>query len=134
MKRFLPLLLLLLLPALLQAQDLQSQARHYLASLGVSKVDIEKVIQIQTQTRQHVREAQLELNILKAELEKTLFPINVDMKRVHQLLEESLQWKMKSELATIQERVELRKLLGDYKYAEYRRFVVDAARRARSGK
>ncbi|HUX21827.1 MAG TPA: hypothetical protein VMW69_11355 [Spirochaetia bacterium] len=131
MRRILPILLLLITPVLLHAQDLQSEARHHLATLGVSNAEINKIVQIQTETRFQVREAQLELNVLKAELERALFPINVDMNKVHQLLQESLQWKMKSELATIQERVELRKILGDYKYAEYRRFVVNAARNAR---
>jgi hypothetical protein len=129
MKKSAPFLLFLLLPVLLQAQDLQTESRHYLAKLGVTSSDITKIIQIQTNARHQVRGVQLELNVLKAELDKALFPIDVDMKTVQRLLQASLQLKMKSELASIQERVALHKILGDLKYAAYRKFLVDATRR-----
>ncbi|HUZ17941.1 MAG TPA: hypothetical protein VMV68_06115 [Spirochaetia bacterium] len=134
MKRLLPLLMLIIAPALLQAQADQPQARKYLHNIGVSDVDITKIFQTEYQTQRQVREVQLELNILRAELEKALFPVNADMHEVQRLLNESLQWKLKSELATINARVEIRKLLGDVKYAEYQRYLHDervkASRRA----
>jgi hypothetical protein len=130
MRKFLPLLLLSFLPAVLHAQDIQSEARHYLVKIGVQNQDVNRIIEIQTQTRKQIREAQLELNVLKAELEKALFPIDVNMKEVQRLLDQSLGWKMKSELARIKERVELRKILGDIKYADYQRFMRAALRRS----
>jgi hypothetical protein len=136
MKRLLPVLMLIIAPVLLQAQADQPQTRKYLHNIGVSDADITKIFQTEYQTQYQVREAQLELNVLKAELEKTLFPVNADMHEVQRLLSESLQWKLKSELATINARVEIRKLLGDLKYAEYERYLHDersrAARRAPS--
>ena len=129
MKRILWLLLFALLPTLIYAQDLQTQARHYLSGLGVSNGEITRIVDIQTNTRTQVREAQLELNVLKAQLDQALFPMNVDMNKVQKLLDRSLGLKMKAELARIRERVEIRKILGDYKYAAYQRFMHNAARR-----
>jgi hypothetical protein len=125
MKRYLLAVLVgLLVPLAAHAQDDETAARKYLQGIGVSETDITRVFEIQDRTRHDIRDAQLELNILKAELEKELFPDNVDMQKVQVLLQQSLQWKMKSELATIQEHVEIRKLLGDVKYAEYTRFLT----------
>lgn len=130
MSRIVVLLAFFLVPTFLQAQDLQSEARHYLAKQGVSSSEINRIIEIQLQTRRRVRAAQLELNVLKAELEKALFPVNVDMKRVHQLLDQSLKSKMQAELANIEGRVETRKILGDYKFAAYEQFMRNALHRA----
>lgn len=129
MKKISWLLLFAFLPALIYAQDIQTQARHYLTRLGVANAEISRIIDIQMQTRTQVRRAQLELNVLKAQLDQALFPVNVDMNKVQRLLEQSLNWKMKAELARIRERVEIRKILGDYKYAAYQQFIRNAVRR-----
>lgn len=124
MRRLLQVLLLLFAPALLYAQADQAAARQFLHNkLGVAEPQVTRILDIQTSTRLQVRESQLELNILKAELEKVLFPINVNMPEVRKLLDQSVQWKLKSDLAAISARVEIRKILGDVKYADYQRYL-----------
>lgn len=130
MRRLLQVLLLLFAPALLYAQVDPAAARQYLHNkLGVPETQVTRILDIQAGARVQIRESQLELNILKAELEKTLFPIDVNMQEVRRLLDQSVQWKLKSDLAAINARVEIRKILGDIRYADFQRYL-----RSKNGK
>jgi hypothetical protein len=84
-----------------------------LERLGLNEDEMERMVEIQRNAAMEAREAQIELNILQAQLEKLLFPVDVDMREVEELLRASLEWKMIAELAEIRKRVETRKLLGD---------------------
>ncbi len=88
---------------------------------GLNDEEIERVMATQMETERIIREARVELNLLKAQLEKLLFDIDVDMNSVERLLRQSIDWKLKSELAEIKRRVELRKLFGEERWAKFLR-------------
>jgi hypothetical protein len=102
-----------------------------LRKLGLTDDEIRKVTEINLATEQEKREAQLELNILKAQLEKLLAGIDPDMRQVEKLLRDSTEWKVKSELAEIKKRVEIRKLIGEEKWRKLLNFL---GRRNAAGK
>lgn len=84
-----------------------------LRELGLTDEEMLRVIEIRENTQKVQREAQIELNLYKAQLEKLLFPAEVDMKEVERLLKASLEWKLKLEFAEVRKRVEIRKILGE---------------------
>jgi hypothetical protein len=65
-----------------------------------------------------IRESQAEININRAQLEKLLLGTDPDMAAVERLLRGTLDWKLKSEMAEIRRRVEIRKVLGEPKWEQ----------------
>ena len=92
-----------------------------LKKIGLKQNQINKIMNIMEQTARIKREAQIELNLRKAQLEKLLFPIDVDIEAVKKVLRESLEWKYKADLAEIKARVEIRKIMGEEKWNRYLR-------------
>ena len=113
-------LALVLLPAAL-ASGQRIDDPEMLEDLGLSESEIESIREIQDDAESVLREARVELNLLKARLEKLLLDVNVDMQRVEQLIRESVEWKIKSELAEIRRRVEIRKIFGEERWEEFLR-------------
>lgn len=117
MKKLTALLCILVLTAVwVSAQDIV--AEELLKKLDLSQDQIEQVLQIQETYQKQIREAALEMNVYKAELEKLLFKEDPDMSKVKKLLEESLKWRLQSEMAAITERVETRKAMGEEKWEQ----------------
>ena len=102
-----------------------------LKKVGLRQNQIKKIMKIMEQTAKIKREAQIELNLRKAQLEKLLFPVNVDMNAVEKILKESLEWKYKAELAEIKARVEIRKIMGEEKWYNY---LLELRNRRKMGK
>ena len=130
MKRLMILLLAAVLAggaAFSQAsQAKQAQLPDYnqiLKRLELTEEEIEWFKGFQEEIELQKREAQLELNLVKARLEKLLFPIDVDMKEVEKLMRTSIEWRLQMELAEIRWRVEVRRKLGDEKYQRLLRLV-----------
>jgi hypothetical protein len=94
-----------------------------LTKLGLSEAEIRQVTDIELESEQAKKQAQLELNILKAQLEKLLADPDPDMKQVEKLLRDSVEWKVKSELAEINKRVQVRKILGEGKWKKLVNFL-----------
>ncbi|RKX91848.1 MAG: hypothetical protein DRP59_06840 [Spirochaetes bacterium] len=117
MKKLSAIVLILLLTAVwVSAQDIV--AEELLKKLDLTQNQIEQVLQIQETYQKQIREAALEMNVYKAELEKLLFKEDPDMSKVKKLLEESLKWRLQSEMAAITERVETRKIMGEEKWGQ----------------
>ena len=135
MRKICAISLLLVMGIVLSAQNNQQVFNQALQRLGLSSEEIELAVQIEQDANRTKREAGLELNLLKAQLEKELFQTDVDMQQVEKLLRTSLEWKMKAELAEIARRVELRKLLGEDRWEKLllalknRRAQLDAEQR-----
>jgi hypothetical protein len=68
-----------------------------------------------------MREARLEIDVLRAQLRKLLFKEQVDMREVERMLRRGLEWELKERMAQIRRQVELRELLGDAKFAQLTR-------------
>jgi hypothetical protein len=83
---------------------------------GVTETDINRIEQLFKHAEQLKKEAQLELNINQAQLEKLLFNIDVDTKEVERVLQISHKWRLKAELAQIDLYVKVRQILGKDKW------------------
>jgi hypothetical protein len=94
-----------------------------LKRLELGEEEIENIREVFEQTDKEIREARLEIDILKAQLRKLLFQQQVNMREVERLLRESLEWEMNERMAQIRRQVQLRTLLGDAKYARLTEMV-----------
>ncbi len=126
MKRAIIFGLLLLLAGGIGFSQVDDYQRLY-KFLELSEEEIEWFADFQTEIDLSKREAQLELNLVRAQLEKLLFPVNVNMKEVEKLLRSSVEWRLQIELEEIRWRVESRKKLGEEKYQKLLRFMKMAA-------
>jgi hypothetical protein len=88
-----------------------------LKRLALNEQEVEKIRVIFEETEREIREARLEIDVLRAQLRKLLFEEQVNMREVERMLRQSLEWELKERMAQIRRQVELRKLLGDAKYA-----------------
>ena len=110
-RKFIVLFLFIASVAWISAQDLYTET--FLGKLGLPRNKIEKILDIQSTSREQIKEAALEMNIFKAQLEKMLFNVNPDMTKVKKLLEDSLKYRLQSELAAIEARVKIRQIMGE---------------------
>jgi hypothetical protein len=99
-----------------------------LERLDLSEVEAEKIREIFEETEREIREARLEIDVIRAQLRKLLFDAQVNMRDVERMLHQSLDWELKERMAQIRRQVELRELLGDAKYAR----MVQAVERRRT--
>jgi hypothetical protein len=98
-----------------------------LKRLELEEAEIEKIRGIFEETEKLIREARLEIDVLRAQLKKLLFQEQVNMREVERLLRQSLDWELKERMAQIRRQVELRELLGDGRYAR----LIEAMERRR---
>ena len=108
---------LLLCLGLVLAFSQEAGDRKVWTRLGLSEEEITRLTAIFDRTERTVHQSRLEIEVLKAQLKKTLFQDPVDMNEVERLLRASLDWEYKLRLAQITRQVEVRQLLGDRKYA-----------------
>jgi hypothetical protein len=85
--------------------------------LGLEEQQMERIRELFEQTEREIREARVEIDVLKSQLRKELFQEQVQMREVERLLRQSLDWELKERMAQIRRQVELREMLGDAKYA-----------------
>ena len=88
-----------------------------LERLDLDEQQVEKIREIFEETEKEIRQARVEIDVLRAQLRKLLFEEQVDMREVERMLRQSLEWELKQRMAQIRRQVELRELLGDAKYA-----------------
>lgn len=112
------------------AQDWDSP--QLLERAGLSEQEIEQVTRVFEDTERTITEARLEVDLLKAQLRKLLFAENPDMREVERLLRASLEWELKERLAQISRQVELRRVLGDRRYARLMQEWRERQRRVRA--
>jgi hypothetical protein len=111
------------------AQDWDSP--QFLQRAGLSEKEGAEVTRVFEETETAIREARLEVDLLKAQLRKLLFAENVQMPEVERLLRASLEWELKERMAQIRRQVELRRILGDRRYARLTQQVRERARKER---
>jgi hypothetical protein len=88
-----------------------------LKRLDLNEQEVQKIREIFEETEKEIRQAHLEIDVLRAQLRKLLFEDQVNMREVEGMLRQSLEWELKERMAQIRRHVELRELLGDAKYA-----------------
>ncbi len=113
--------LMIFFAAAVWVSALATYTTEQLAEIGLTQEQIQQILKIQNTYSKKIREAALEMNIYKAQLEKMLFEANPDMEKVKKLLEESLQYRLQSEMAAIQERTQTRQLVGEENFQKLMR-------------
>jgi hypothetical protein len=118
MKRRITLILIavMLCTAALSAQGFDETALY--ERLGVEDDEIERIRETGYEAAELTREAGVEQKLIQARMEKLLLSPNPDMAAVEALLRESLEWKLKVELAKIERSVEVRRILGEERWLE----------------
>ena len=111
MRKFIFVLMIMTLTVtVLYAQDILDP--RLLTQIGLSNEEIEEIQEIQYQADKKIREAHVEMNILKAQLEKLLLNEDPNMQQVRKTIEETLQWRIRTEIATVEARIQIRKKMG----------------------
>ena len=100
----------------LAAQPIQWDDSRLYERLGLTDQQTGRIQETVTREDKVMREAQAELNIRRAQLERLLLDPDPDMKQVERLLQSTVDWKLKSEMAAIRLRVEIRKIVGEQKW------------------
>jgi ATP-dependent Lon protease len=112
--------LLLLFGLSLSAQD---DFRELFRGIELSSQEQVSIRQVILETQEVISRAQVEMNYFKAQVERLLFEQDVQLSEVEAVMRQSLEWRLKSQMAQIRRRVELRRLLGDERWAQViRRF------------
>jgi len=111
MKKLLFILIILVITAsTVFAQDMFDP--RLLTRVGLSTEEIEEIQEIQYQAEKKIREASVEINILKAQLEKMLLDEHPDMNQVRKTIEATLRWRIQTEIAKVEARVQIREKMG----------------------
>lgn len=90
-----------------------------LKRIGLDEEEVEQANAVIEETEELIQEADLELNIFKAQLAKLLFPVKVDLGEVERLLRVSYEWQLKRQMAQIRRQVELRMLFGEDRWRQF---------------
>jgi len=113
------LFIMFVLTALVYGQKIDDP--QLFIDIGCTEEEVTRIMEIQNETERIIKESGVELNLYKAQLQKLLFPTDVNMREVEKLLRASLEWKLKAELAEIRRRVEIRNILGENRWEKFMR-------------
>ena len=124
MKRLLPFLFLLILPAALFAQSQPSRESKMLKQFGLEENQITQVMDIQKKTMTTLRQDRVQLRVLKAQMAQDLLPAKVDMQAVNDLINQEAQTRVDMQKALVGARVQLRQIMGDDIFHKYVRHLM----------
>lgn len=113
MKRFIPLLFLLVLPTVLFAQGQPSRETKMLKRIGLNDAQISQVMDIQKKTMTTVRQDMVHIRLLKAQVAQALLPATVDTQAVNNLIDQESQTSADMQKALVGARIQLRQIMGD---------------------
>lgn len=137
MKRFLPLLLLVL-PVALFAQSTQAPLNHkdqetaMLKRFGLNDTQITQVFDIQSRTLATMEQDRVQVRLLDAEMAKALLPANPNMQDVNGFITQIAQTRADLMKAMVSARVQLRQIIGDDNFPAFTRYIMqDRGNRAR---
>ncbi|MCK5200382.1 MAG: hypothetical protein KAR21_18625 [Spirochaetales bacterium] len=117
MKKFIFIFMILFITALtVSAQDIFDP--RLLTQIDLSAEEIEEIQEIQYQAEKKIREANVEMNVLKAQLEKLLLDEHPDMGQVRKTIEATLRWRIQTEIANVEARVQIREKIGSENWEE----------------
>lgn len=128
-------LVITLLSVGVAAQDFPDAAvmSQLAARIGLTEEETEALLEVFTQTETEIKGAALELDVYKAQLARLLFPPEVNMREVEELLRKSYEWQLKRQLAQIRRQVEIRRLLGEDRWIRYSRLSKNMRTKAVDG-
>jgi len=136
MRRFIPLLFLLL-PAALFAQSQgmppaprspKTQETALLKGFGLTDAQVAQVFDIQDKTRATFRQDAVQIRLLRAQMDKALLPDSPNMTDVNNYITQIAQTRADMEKAFIGARVQLRQIIGADNFPVYTRFIREGLR------
>jgi len=91
--------------------------------LGLTEEQVTQLTLIHEEAEKIIREAQLDIDIERAQLKKLLFESNVDLRQVERRLKSILDLEYKLRLAEITREIKARKLIGDKEWARLTQMI-----------
>lgn len=123
MKRFLPLLFVLLIPATLFAQPRKIDDGTRLKSLGLSDAQITQVLALQKSTRDTTRADLTHIRLIRAQIAEALLPPSPDAQAINALIEKEGQLRIDIEKNRMAARIQLEKLVGPDNFAKIAAYI-----------
>jgi hypothetical protein len=112
MKRIALTMMLVLLPLALFAQAQKSPERKMLQQLGLTDPQISQVLDIQTRTRDTLRQDAAQARLLQAQIDKAMVASTVDMQAVNGLVDQLAQARAGMQKTFLAARVQLQQIMG----------------------
>jgi hypothetical protein len=97
--------------------------RKELRELSLSDQEIKAIGDILDRKADDLAKAQAEIRIVQARLERLMLDANPSMDEIQKLVRSSLDWEYSIRMIRIQQSLELRKLLGDQRWATLQRLM-----------
>lgn len=124
MKRFLPILfVLLLVPVTMFAQARKFDENAILAKLGLNDTQISQVVALQKSTRATARMGFANIRLIKAQIAVALLAANPDEQAINALIEKRGQLRNDIEKNRVSARLQLVKIVGADNFAKIARFI-----------
>jgi hypothetical protein len=123
MKRIALTLMLVLLPLALFAQAQQAPGRKMLQQLGLTDSQISQVLDIQTRTREALRQDAAQTRLLRAQIDKAMVANTVDMQAVNGLVDQLAQARAGMQKTFLAARVQLQQIMGPDNFRVYLRHM-----------
>ena len=101
-----------------------------LKSFSLSDEDIQKIKQFNREANKEVKKAQLELDIIEAQLRRLLADEDANLKQVEKLLRSASEFNIQEKMAKIKREVQIKKLIGSEKWG----LIVNAMERMKTKK
>lgn len=125
MKRLLPIMVALLLPAALFAQGRMLDESSMLKGFGLNDAQISQVQTIESTTRAAVRADLTHIRLVQAQVAEALLPSasGPDASAINALLDKKGQFRTDIDKNLMSARLQLTKIMGNDNYAKYAAFV-----------
>jgi Spy/CpxP family protein refolding chaperone len=103
------------------AQDFNNP--QIMEKLGLTQEQVTQLTSIHEEAEKIIIEAQLDIDIERAQMKKLLFESNVDLRQVERRLKSILDLEYKLRLAQITREVKARKVIGDKEWARLTQMI-----------
>jgi hypothetical protein len=123
MKRIALASLMVLLPLALFAQSQRAPERKILQKLGLTDSQITQVLDIQSRTRDALRQDAAQVRLLRAQIDKAMVASSVDMQAVNGLVDQLSQARAGMQKTFLAARVQLQQIMGPDNLRVYMRNV-----------
>jgi hypothetical protein len=133
MKRFLTVLLVLLVPVAIFAQGRRGDESGLLKGFGLSDAQVAQVTQIENATREVAKADMTHIRLVNAQIQEALLPASPDLQAINALIDKKAQLRAEIQKSLLSARVQLTKLMGADNFAKYRRFVMGPMRNGARG-
>ena len=126
-KKLFTAVVFVLLGSFLWGQSLSDQ--EILRRLNLNQAQLERITELNREYELVKREATIEQNFYKAQLERLLLQPDPDMSEIEETLRNSMEWKLKDTMADVERRIEIRKAIGEDKWIHLLRLISEKRQR-----